>query len=169
MRQQVTAGLNADVSTPLTQAWTVNTHAEWMYRQYRSLLPDGISLNKTLPYVLVSGSTRYTIGGGWSGEVSGLYKSSVLRAQAIIRPTGRLNLALRKKLWNNKATLTLAGNDVLRTGSFIREIYLPGAQAHFINVLDRRQVLLTFSYSFGKKVEKMETHASGAESEKARL
>lgn len=169
MRRQVTAGLRADISTPLNAAWTLNTHVEWMYQQYQSPLPDSTTLDKTLPCLLISGSTRYTFKGGWSAEISGLYRSSELLAQSVLRPTGRLNLALRKKIWKNKATLTLAGDDILRTGVWARYIYLPGALVHFFGMIDRRQVVLTFTYSFGKKTGETEAHASGAESEKARL
>jgi iron complex outermembrane receptor protein len=169
MDRKAIAGLSADISTPLTPAWTLNTHVEWMYEQYRSLLPGNIPLHKTLPYVLLSGSTRYAFKNGWSAEVSGLYRSDVLIAQSVLRPTGRLNLALKKKIWKDKGTLVLAASDVLRTGIVARYIYLPGARVHFSNVFDRRQVSLTFTYAFGKKVEQMQAHASGAAAEKARL
>ena len=169
MDREVITGLSADASTPLTASWSLNTHAEWMYRSYRTNLPGGLFLDKTLPCLLLSGSTRYTFKRGWSAEVSGSYRSESLLAQSVFRPTGRLNGAIRKRLWKNKATLTLSGSDVLRTGISARFIYLQGALVHFSNVFDRRQVALTFNYTFGKKVAPIQEHASGAESERARL
>jgi iron complex outermembrane receptor protein len=169
MDRQVTAGLRADVSTPLTAHWSLNTHAEWMYKQYKTELPTGEFLNKTQPSFLLSGSTRYSFTGGWSAEVSGLYRTNTLLAQSILRPTGRLNLALRKKIMKNKVTLTINGNDVLRTAVIARYIYLPNALVYFDNRFDRRQVAFTFAYTFGRSVDKIAEHTGGAASEKARL
>jgi hypothetical protein len=86
-----------------------------------------------------------------------------------MEPTGRLNLSLRKKLWKSKGSLTLSGYDVLHTAIASRYIYLPEALVHFTNMFDRRQIALTFTYSLGKKVEKMDAHTTGVEAEKGRL
>jgi iron complex outermembrane recepter protein len=168
-REETTTGLSLDVSTPISSHWTWNTEVEWMYKHYQSVLPGNVSYDKTLPNLTLSGSTRYAFNRGWSAEISGFYRSATLYGETVWRPTGRLNGAIRKKFWKNKASLTLAGNDVLRTGITGRFIYLNGVLAHITNSGDRRQVLLTFAYSFGKKLENVESHTSGAASEKARL
>jgi outer membrane receptor protein involved in Fe transport len=169
MDHQYEWGLRSDISTPLTAHWTVNAHAEWMVERYRTALPDSMSLDKSKPYVLVSGSTRYAFGKGWTVEAGGFYKNNVLYAQSILRPTGRLNLTIRKKIAGDRGTVTLAGNDVLRTWIINRDIYLPNATVHFHNVFDRRNVSLTFTYTLGKKGIKTTEHTSGAEAEKSRL
>jgi len=161
-------GLNGDASVGVGH-WSLNAHAEFRYERYVSALPDSAILDKTLPYFTISGSTKYVFAGGWSAEVSGWYRTDHLFAQSVMRPTGRLNLALRKKLFGSRGTLTLAGYDVLRTNIVARYIYLPNALVHFSNAFDRRQVAVTFAYTFGKTAIKIAEHTTGVESERSRL
>lgn len=169
MDHRTFARLSGDASTPLTPHWTVNVHAEFVIQHYRSVLPDSGFLDRTLPYVNVSGNTRYTLGKGWSAEAGGAYTSDVLIAQYVLRPVGHLNLGLRKKFAGDKCSLTLQGNDVLNTWINARVITLTGAVAHFSNDFHRRNVSLTFVYSLGKKGIGAPEHTTGAEAERARL
>lgn len=168
MNKASTAGLSGDINTQFTPHWSISFHAEWMYKHYYAILPGYYLLNKTLPYFLCSGNTRYSFKRGWSAEVGGFYKSDVLLAQAVLRPVGRLNLSVRKKT-GTRSTFTLTGNDVLRTWIVARYIYMPNAVAYFRNSFDRRNVSLTFSYSFGKKEIRVAEHTSGVETERSRL
>ena len=166
---QTTAGISADISTPLTSNWSINTHAEWMYKHYFGMVPGPFLLDKTAPYFLLSGSTKYSFRHGWSGEISGMYKDDVLFGESVLRPVGRLNIAIRKKLWKDKGSVTLGGNDILRTWIVGRNIYLPNALVHFQNSYDRREAFLSFSYSFGRAPRNIKRHTTGVEDEKSRL
>jgi hypothetical protein len=140
-----------------------------MYKHYHTRLPDTTVLDRTLPYLQFSGATKYTLGRGWSAEAGGFYRSEALIAQQVFRPVGRLNLGLHKKVLKDKGSLTLYGNDVLHTWVPTKYVYMPGVVAHFRNTFDRREISLTFTYTFGKKVEKAPEHTTGAQSERSRL
>ncbi len=164
-----TAGVSADVSTNITKAWTINVHPIYEYIKYNGELPDSSLLDWSHWQLVFNGSTRYSFKKGWAAEVSGNYRSVAIWGQSIYKPMGRLNLSIRKKLWKSKGTLTLSGYDVLRTNTNSRNIHLPNALVHFYNVFDRRQVALTFTYSFGKKIDSFSEHETGVEGEKGRL
>ena len=140
-----------------------------MYKHYFGMVPGPFLLDKTAPYFLLSGSTKYSFRHGWSGEISGMYKDDVLFGESVLRPVGRLNIAIRKKLWKDKGSVTLGGNDILRTWIVGRNIYLPNALVHFQNSYDRREAFLSFSYSFGRAPRNIKRHTTGVEDEKSRL
>jgi hypothetical protein len=169
LNHSTTAGVSADISTNITKAWSINVHPIYEYVKYYGVLPDTSLLDNAHWQLVFNGSTRYTFKKGWAAEISGSYRSVAVWGQSVYRPMGKLNLSVRKKIWKSKGTLTLSGSDLLRTNTNSRNIYLPNALAHFYNVFDRRQVALTFAYSFGKKIDKIAEHATGVEAEKGRL
>ena len=75
MDRVLTAGFTGDATTSLTGRWSVNAHLEWMYKHYHTRLPDSTMLDRTLPYIQFSGSTKYALGHGWSAEAGGFYRS----------------------------------------------------------------------------------------------
>jgi outer membrane receptor protein involved in Fe transport len=169
MDRSVFTRISLDAATPLTAHWSTNLHVDAGIQHYRSVLPGNALLDKSLPYISASGNTRYTWGHGWSAEASGHYQSSLLVAQFVLQPMGNLNLALRRKFWSDRASVTVQGIDLLHTWINARTIYLSNALAHFHNDFHHRAVSLTFTCALGKSGIKTTEHRTGVEGEKTRL
>jgi iron complex outermembrane recepter protein len=165
----ITEGISADVSTNITRAWSVNLHPVYEYVKYYGVLPDSSLLDMGHWQLVFSGNTRYNFKQGWAAEVSATYRSIAVWGQSLYHPNGKLNLSVRKKVLKSKGTFTLSGYDVLHTSVISRYVYLPNALVHLYNTFDRTQVALTFSYSFGKKLDRFTEHETGVEGEKGRL
>ncbi len=86
-------------------------------------------------------------------------------------PKGSINFGIQKKILHNQGSLKLTGNDIFYTNinsGVINNLTL--TDAHYTNKGDTRYAALTFTYSFGKKLEsKGSTDRTGAESEQNRV
>ena len=102
--------------------------------------------------------------------MSGWYDEGGTYGQFITLPKGMLNLALQKKILNNKGSIKLNMRDVLHSFSPSGTITnIANANATFHNTVDTRVATLAFTYSFGKTTnvpQKRET--GGADSEQGR-
>jgi hypothetical protein len=84
--------------------------------------------------------------------------------------TGRVNAGVAKRILNKKGSLKLNFRDIFRTGlnhGIITSI--KGAYATYHNWGDTRNVVLSFSYNFGKTTGSPRARNSGAESEQNRV
>lgn len=107
---------------------------------------------------------------GWSGEISGNYRTDITDAQFISYGYGRANVAVSKK-FSAAASVKLSFNDIFYStvnAGVINNLYLTDATYSSVN--DTRQVVFTLSYRFGKVISDLRKHdASGADAEKNRV
>lgn len=100
----------------------------------------------------VKSTQTFTLPKEVSIEVSGLYDSPNVYAYAFNNEKWQLNFAVQKKLWNKKATIKLAFNDMFYKYQFGGHSTM-GTTYQVSNYRwDNRTVMLSFSYKFGKKL-----------------
>ncbi|WP_158827726.1 outer membrane beta-barrel protein [Mucilaginibacter lacusdianchii] len=167
--KQKVLNFSANTNFQLTKWWSVNLYAEVFNNTYQGAFYTGY-LNQSKTTFSMNGNQQFTISKNWSAELSGWYSSGGTYGQFISIPTGMLNAALQKKILNNKGSIKLNVQDVLRTFSPSGTITnIAGATATYRNFSDTQVATLAFTYNFGKltnSVSKRET--GGAESEKGR-
>ena len=116
-------------------------------------------------------NNQFALGNGWSAELSGNYRSSLVNAQFHVIATGQVNAGLQKKILNNKGTLRLSGNDIFHTFNSSGIIYYTnGSASPFRNFLDTRVTTIGFTYAFGKTFndhQKRETGSADTEQGRA--
>jgi hypothetical protein len=151
-------------------AWWVNTlFAEVQNRSYKGMLYDYI-LDTNAVYFGANMTNQFTLGDGWTAELSGNYRTAILFGQIISGQTGRVNAGIAKRILNNQGSLKLNFRDIFRTGlnhGIITSI--KNAYATYRNWGDTGSVSLTFSYNFGKTTSSPRTRNSGAETEQNRV
>jgi hypothetical protein len=151
-------------------AWWVNTlFAEVQNRSYKGLLYDYI-LDTNAVYFGANMTNQFTLGKGWTAELSGNYRTAILFGQIISGQTGRVNAGIAKRIINNQGSLKLNFRDIFRTGlnhGIITSI--KNAYATYHNWGDTRNVSLAFNYNFGKTTSSPRTRNSGAETEQSRV
>jgi len=109
-------------------------------------------------------------GRDWTLQMDGYYQSRMTSEQFVDAPKKAVNIALSKKLSAN-ATLKLTVSDIFYTVSNSWTIdHLNGAEADYRSVNDSRNVVLFFSYHFGKAITGLRKHeTNGAQREQDRV
>ena len=96
------------------------------------------------------GNTSVKLPGGFSLQANGNYESAKVIAQGRTKDTYWIDLALRKNMLKNKATLVLNVSDIFKTHRFVNEF----DQAQYFQTINRvketRIGNITFTYRFGK-------------------
>ena len=151
--------------------WVINTYTDMFnYQVYSGQLYSGYILTKSA-YFFEQMNSQFTLGNGWSSEISGFYSSPRQTAQFDKIAFGQLNMGLQKKFWNNQATVKLAARDLFNTNTstgFITNV--PNVIAHYANKFHNQTFTLSFTYSFGKQSGNAEKRKVGsAESEAGRV
>lgn len=107
----------------------------------------------------------------WRAEVSGWYSSpSIWGGTYETRSLGSLNLAVQKKLFNDKMTLRLAVNDVLYTSPWQGNTRFGDLTINGDGGNDSRQFRVNLTYNFGRnEIKKARKRNTGIDDEKERL
>lgn len=109
-------------------------------------------------------------GRDWTLQLDGYYQSRMNSEQFVDAEKKAVNAAVSKKL-SAGITLKLAVNDLFHTVNNSWEIgHLAGAQANYRSVNDSRNIVLSFSWRFGKAIRGQRKHeVNGAQSEQNRV
>lgn len=142
-------GLAVTANMPVTKWWNVNFYANVFNNHYKGIYQkDPIDVN-------VSGFTSnmtnsFTMGKGWSAEVSGWYLSKGAEGLLIINDMGAVNSAISKQLFKKKGTLKFGLRDILYTQQFNGYANYSDVNVNLKGRRDSRQFNLSFTYRFGK-------------------
>lgn len=107
----------------------------------------------------------------WRAEVSGWYSSpSIWGGTYETKSLGSLNLAIQKKLMNDKMTLRVAVNDVLFTSPWRGDTRFGNLSIQGNGGNDSRQFRINLTYNFGRnEIRKARKRDTGIEDEKERI
>ncbi|NHA07174.1 TonB-dependent receptor [Mucilaginibacter sp. HC2] len=167
--QQKTWDLSVNSNLQPTKWWSVNLYAEEYNNTYQGQFYTGY-LHQSQYTFSANGNNQFTLSKTWSAELSGWYNSGGTYGQFVSIPTGMVNIAVQKKILNNKGSIKLNMRDVFKSFSPSGAITnIADATATYHNFVDTQVATLAFTYSFGKSTNvphKRDT--GGAESEQGR-
>ncbi|MBO0358961.1 outer membrane beta-barrel protein [Hymenobacter sp. BT186] len=152
----------------LTKWWQLHADAELFYINFNGSYGGSTTLPGQLGAVL-STNNAFTLGKGWTVDVSGTYHSREQYGFEILRSFGQVAVGVQKSLLAGRGTLRLNGTDLFYTA--------PVRSAFRYNVLtasqrisqDTRVATVAFSYRFGSnEVTPARKRSTGAEEEKRR-
>lgn len=161
--------LSANLNLHPTNWWTANIYLDLLRNQYKGMLYSGM-VNQTGNTFLVNANNQFTLGNGWSTELSGFFKTGAVYGQFVSIPTGMVNTGIQKKFIHDKAILKLSVNDMFKTFSPSGRITsLANTNVTYHNYLDTRVTTLSFTYNFGKNINNPAKRQTGsADSEQSR-
>jgi hypothetical protein len=112
----------------------------------------------------------FKFGKDWTAQIDGNYRSEITSAQFLLGKRGAINTAISKKL-SPSSTIKLVANDLFYTQKNTGVINnLSQTTADWRNLSDTRNVVLSFSYRFGKAISGQRQHnANGAQDEQGRV
>ena len=96
-------------------------------------------------------NTNIKLPKNFSFQVNANYESPKIITQGTLKETYWVDIALRKNLWKNKATVILNCSDVFKTHVFVTNYDLLAYNETINRVKETRIGNLTFTYRFGKQ------------------
>ena len=106
---------------------------------------------------------------GWSGEISGWYRTKGVEGQILIKPFGAMSMGVAKQIIKNKGSLKLNVRDVFYTQKVKGEMNFKSTEVNFYNMRDSRVINLTFTYRFGKPLSETPSRKKSGIDEQSRV
>jgi hypothetical protein len=165
-----TAGISISAQLHPTRWWTAILYSNLNYNKFSGFL-YGEQLDVSATNLLLNMNNQFMLQGGWSGEISGFYRTKGVEGQVVVYPMGQTSAAISKKIMKDKASLKLAVRDIFYTNQVHGYINFQETEATFHNKRDSRVVALTFSWNFGKPLKGMANgnRHNGAGDEESRV
>jgi outer membrane receptor protein involved in Fe transport len=163
------AGLAVSAQLHVTKWWMSILYSNVNYTKFDGFL-YGEPVHVDATTLTLNLNNQFTFAHGWSGELSGWYRTKGVEGQIIIYPMGQATVAISKKVMGEKGNIKVGVRDFLYTNKVHGYINFQQTEATFRNVRDSRQLSVTFSYRFGKPI-KAPSHrrAGGAGEEESRV
>ncbi len=155
-----TGGIAVSAQVPVNKWWTAILYTNLNYNQFNGIL-NGERINVEATNLLVNMNNQFRFKKGWSGEISGWYRTKGVEGQIMIDPLGQLSVGLAKQVLKDKGTVKLNVRDVLYSQIANGEINFQSTQASFRQVRDSRVATITFTYRFGKPIKGVKARKSG--------
>lgn len=162
-----TLELYSSLSLRLLKWLNTNLYAELFRKRYAGIILNAQDINNQITAFNISGNNQLKLKNGWSAELGGSYRTKIVSGQGFYLPIWRLNAAVRKSLFNDRATLSLSGKDLFHSWIIKRDISPLNANLHIMNTNDTQQLNLVFTYRVGTAV-KTRNVKGGLESERSR-
>lgn len=89
-----------------------------------------------------------------SVQMNWMYRGPMAMAQGIMQPIYGLNIGARREILNKKGSIAVNISDIFDTRQFGMETSGPGFSQEFMRKRETRIGTLTFTYKFGKYIEK---------------
>jgi hypothetical protein len=164
------AGVSVDATIKPTKWWTILPYVQYLYQHTRSQIYTE-KVDTKAGFYSASVINQLNLTKGWSMEVTGRYRSSILDGQFHTVAYGQMNIGAQKKILKDKASLKMNILDIFKTrinAGYINS--LKGGSGYYHNLSDSRAVVLAFTYRFNKGTKSSEARKTGgAENEQSRV
>jgi len=149
----------------LAKWWTLYASGVFYYARYVGELA-GTALDRGRVACTLTANSSFTLPGGWSADVNGLYQSREVYGFEVVRPQGQVSAGLQKSVWGKQGTLRLNVTDIFyTTPNRITSTYNNFTES-FVSRQDSRVATAAFTYRFGNsKVTATRKRAAGADEE----
>jgi hypothetical protein len=143
-------GLAVSVNMPVKKWWSVNLYTNVYNNHYQGLYQnDPIDIQ----FTTLTGNVNNTfiLGKGWSGEISGWYRSRAAEGLLVSNRMAAVNSGLSKQVMKTKGTIKFGIRDIFNTQQFSGFAKYSDVDVKVAGRRDSRQVNVSFNYRFGKK------------------
>jgi outer membrane receptor protein involved in Fe transport len=158
--------IHSNLSVSIGKIWNVNLSAEYSTNHYKGLLFN-VPVDIKGDVFRASSYNQFTLGKGWSADMTTQYRSKAIFAQAVLKPTWQMHASVQKRI-SERSVISFGGRDLFRTSIFQRTVTIPGVIAFSANRSDSRYLTISCSYKFGPKGGSR-VHKTGIENEQSRV
>ncbi|MBC6699501.1 outer membrane beta-barrel protein [Hymenobacter puniceus] len=158
------------LAAPLTPTkwWQLYTDVELFYIYFDGRLSNTVA-PAGRPGAIATANSTFTVGKGWTADLSGSYHSRELYAFQVVKAFGQVGVGLQKSLLDGRATLRFNATDLFYTAPITATSRYQVFEETYRANQDSRVATASFSYRFGSnEVPPARKRATGAEEEKRR-
>lgn len=137
---------------PIKKWWNGYLNTWFNYDKLNANFGDNKTVSLTIPNFGFYAENTFTLGKGWSTELSGFYSLNDNWGIFRNRPLGVANIAVQKKFMDGDASVKLGFDDILGTSGWnVYETTLGNLTAGGKGTYEGRRLKLNFNYRFGNK------------------
>ena len=168
--QRQNAGISISAQVPVAKWWNASLYGNYNYNAFKGVLYNE-ALDVHGSNILFNVNNQFTLGKGWSAELSGFYRTKGIEGQIIIMPLGQASAGISKQVLKGKGSVRANIRDIFYTNRAKGEINFQQTEAHFENTRDSRVAGISFSYRFGKPLKGLQNNRKkgGADAEQNRV
>ncbi|MDX2046215.1 MAG: TonB-dependent receptor [Chitinophagaceae bacterium] len=149
--------IGISITTPVLVAkwWKMNIFTNVYNNKFKGVYYNSFTGNNdpidiSFTAFMVNISNTFTFPKGWTGEISGWYRSKAVEQLSIANPMYFMNLGGQKNIMKGKATLRLNIRDPFHWQRYSGYTQYSDIDVRIKNRWDNRNVTFTFTYRFGK-------------------
>jgi hypothetical protein len=165
-------GISISYNKPLTKYWTVSAFTNIFNNHFEGLVNNRY-LVAELTSAMFNMSNQFKLSKTWSGELSGFVRSKTLESGLILaEPMGMFSFGASKQVLKGKGTVRMNVRDPFWLQKFRGSTKFENIDAEIRSKWDNRQVVVGFSYRFGKNtnnVPQIRRKASASQDEQNRV
>jgi hypothetical protein len=158
------AGVSVSAQLKPAKWWNLSLYSNFNHTQYKGEL-HGEQLNVKASNVLFNMNNQFNFGKGWSGELSGFYRTKGVEGQIIIQPMGQASAGISKLVMKGKGTVRLNVRDMFYSYFPKGKIDFQHTRAYFENRRDSRVGTISFTWRFGKPIKSQQNRKTGGASD----
>lgn len=164
------AGISVSAQVPFTKWWNSSLYGNYNYNYFKGVL-YGEQLDVSGSNVLFNVNNQFSFGKGWSGELSGFYRTKGIEGQVLVMPLGQASAGVSKQVLKGKGSVRVNIRDIFHTSGAKGTISFQQTEAHFENTRDSRVAGISFTYRFGKPLKGPQNNRKkgGADDEQNRV
>lgn len=166
------AGVAVSAQLPVRKWWTAILYSNYNYSKFTGRLNgNGEYIDVEASNLMFHMNNQLKFDKGWSGEISGFYRTKGLDGQILIKSMGQLSAGVAKQVLKGKGTIKLNVRDIFYTQYARGEINFGNTEAYFENSRDSRVANLSFTLRFGKPIKGAQPRrkVGGADDEQNRV
>ena len=170
--QRDNAGIAISAQVPVQKWWTAILYSNYNYSKFTGRLNgNGEYIDVEASNLLFNVNNQFKFKNGWSGELSGFYRTKGFDGQIFIRSMGQFSAGVSKQVLKGKGTVKLNVRDIFYTQFPRGEINFENTIAYFENRRDSRVANLSFTLRFGKPIKGIQPRrkVGGADDEQNRV
>ena len=162
-------GVSVSINAPIKKWYNINLYTNVFNNRYKGIYgADPIDVKAT--GFTGNMTNSFTMGKGWSAEVSGWFRSKGAEGLLIVNKMGALNSAISKQVLKKQGTIKIGIRDILSTQQFSGYAKYSVVNVDLAGHRDSRQFNVSFTYRFGKtNIPSERRKTGGADDEQSRV
>ncbi|EJL76193.1 outer membrane beta-barrel protein [Chryseobacterium populi] len=150
------SGLSLSASFDPAPWWSVNLQGGPVLQLNDFIFSDGSRLKKQKWGANGSADMQFTLSkkSGLTADINFMFNTSRLQGPAVAGSTSNLSLGMRKKLFADRAEITLSLQDIYRGEKFKVTSFYKDQNNYYTYYGDTQRFRLSFKYNFGKNTIK---------------
>jgi len=161
-------GASVSLNAPVTKWFRTSIYMNVFNNKFEGIVNggnievDGTSFQGNM-------NNQLTFKKGWSGEVSGFYRSASVQGVLVANPMWAMNIGVAKQIMKNKGAIRLSVRDVFYTQIFSGYSKYQNVDVTINQARDSRVANLSFTYRFAKGKTAPQRKKGGAGDEQNRV